>query len=65
LLKDLAKHTWPEHVDYENLQKALNAMENVAEYINERAKESDGINKMAELEKRFTNKKEVTSAKNS
>ncbi len=35
-LNELFKYTPPEHKDYNNVQQALNAMRDVASYINER-----------------------------
>ncbi len=53
LLNDLLKHTWPEHVDYGDLRNAVAAMENVAEYINERTRVHESITKITDVEKRL------------
>lgn len=46
LLLDIKKHTWEEHGDYQNLVKACEGMEEVAQYLNSKKKESDNIGNM-------------------
>lgn len=52
----MIKHTWPEHSDYENLKKALGKMEEVANFINEKKREAELIQKVVDLDKRISNK---------
>lgn len=52
LLADLVKHTWPDHKDYATLKQALGSMEEVANYINERKREAENLDKIWELEKK-------------
>ena len=35
LVKDLFKHTWRSHCDYSDLEKALGAIQDVTNYVNE------------------------------
>ena len=71
LLADLVRHTWKDHQvsslpsrakgskDYLPLKEALEKMQGTANYINERKRESDNINKILEIQAKFTGKFEV------
>jgi len=45
LLKDLLKHTWPDHPDFENLNKALNMIVETANFVNQKKMEAENIQK--------------------
>ncbi len=44
LLQDLFKNTPESHADYQNLKKALEKMQSVAEYVNEKKREAENLN---------------------
>jgi hypothetical protein len=44
LLQDLFKSTPESHGDYQNLKKALEKMQSVAEYVNEKKREAENLN---------------------
>jgi hypothetical protein len=44
LLQDLFKHTPEGHPDYEDLKKALEKMQTVADYVNEKKREAENLN---------------------
>jgi len=50
LLDVLFKNTPENHPDYENLRNALDKMKETADYINERKRDSDAINKILEVQ---------------
>eukprot|EP01119_Soliformovum_irregulare_P008184 TRINITY_DN2118_c0_g1_i3.p1 TRINITY_DN2118_c0_g1~~TRINITY_DN2118_c0_g1_i3.p1 ORF type:complete len:592 (+),score=142.31 TRINITY_DN2118_c0_g1_i3:191-1777(+) len=56
LLGEMVKHTWADHHDYASLKKALEKMQEVALYINERKREADSINKIVEIQSKFHGK---------
>ncbi|KAL6059603.1 Calponin domain containing protein [Balamuthia mandrillaris] len=56
LLKELAKHTEPDHADYQPLQEALAKIQDVAEYIEQRAKEAENSNRMLSIQNRLIGK---------
>ncbi|ELT97753.1 hypothetical protein CAPTEDRAFT_180035 [Capitella teleta] len=47
-LKELLKHTRPEHPDYEPLKEALDTMKQIALLINERKRKMESLEKLAE-----------------
>jgi hypothetical protein len=55
----MVKHTWPDHDDYKHLAEALVKIGEVADYINERKRESESINKIVEIQKKLTGEFEV------
>lgn len=56
LLADLIKHTWSDHQDYSNLKNALEKMEEVANFINEKKREAELFQKLVDIEKKLSNK---------
>jgi hypothetical protein len=50
LLKDLAKHTWPEHPDYSALKNATEKMESIAADLNEKKREAENFSSLIELQ---------------
>jgi hypothetical protein len=58
LLRDLTKHTEPDHVDYGTLRKALEQISSVADYIEKKAEESEDFHKVSMVQARFANKPE-------
>jgi len=62
LLDNLGKHTWPEHPDYINLRKAAAQVADVANYINERKRDRENIDKITVIMKRITGKFENLAA---
>eukprot|EP00727_Mastigamoeba_balamuthi_P000364 m51a1_g10324 hypothetical protein (905) ;mRNA; f:55053-60252 len=59
LLEDLLKHTWPEHVDYEDLAKAVSKINDIAEWVNENQKRYDRMEKMVGLQNSVTGLEEA------
>jgi len=65
LIKELSKHTWPRHGDYNNLINALQAMESIVSKINRQKRLSDSslkLNQISTIVKgsvAFTEKAEV------
>jgi hypothetical protein len=53
LLEQLIKHTWERHHDYHELIQALDRIEAVNRYINERKKDSENITKITEIMAKF------------
>jgi len=49
LLKELTKHTWPKHGDYNNLNSALQAMESIVSKINRQKRLSDSNFKLNQI----------------
>lgn len=54
LLTELIKHTWTDHMDYDNLKKSLEKIQQVASYMNERKREAETLSKMIEIQNRVT-----------
>lgn len=54
LLKELIKHTWEDHRDYSDLQLALEKMQDVAFYMNERKREVESMEKILEIQNKCT-----------
>jgi len=50
LLKELLKYTPPTHVEYENLQAALDKIEQVVDYINERKRIAENTDKLTNIQ---------------
>lgn len=59
LLQDLVKHTWNDHRDYNNLKQALQKMDEVANYLNQKKREYDDRDKVVQIEKKLTGQFEV------
>eukprot|EP00005_Dracoamoeba_jomungandri_P006538 CAMPEP_0174275202 /NCGR_PEP_ID=MMETSP0439-20130205/59698_1 /TAXON_ID=0 /ORGANISM="Stereomyxa ramosa, Strain Chinc5" /LENGTH=1210 /DNA_ID=CAMNT_0015367285 /DNA_START=30 /DNA_END=3662 /DNA_ORIENTATION=+ len=57
LLKDLLRHTWKTHPDYENINEALKKTANTAAYLNEKQNEVANIQKMVEIQSLLYGKK--------
>jgi len=53
LLQDLLKSTLPQHADYENIKNALTEMKDLADYINNRKRDTDEFNKILSIQKRI------------
>ncbi|ELR22649.1 RhoGEF domain containing protein, partial [Acanthamoeba castellanii str. Neff] len=53
LLNALLKRTDPDHKDYNNIQKAAQQVSQVADYIEKRARESENIAKVIEIQNRL------------
>ena len=56
LLKDLVRHTTEEHKDYSDLFSALQKIQNVAKYVNEKKRDFDNLHRVIELQKCFKSK---------
>eukprot|EP01119_Soliformovum_irregulare_P020718 TRINITY_DN6765_c0_g1_i1.p1 TRINITY_DN6765_c0_g1~~TRINITY_DN6765_c0_g1_i1.p1 ORF type:complete len:1125 (-),score=348.96 TRINITY_DN6765_c0_g1_i1:27-3344(-) len=56
LLQDLVKHTWKDHQDFRDLTVALQSINQVSNYINEKKRESESQTKIVELQKKFQGK---------
>jgi len=54
LLKDLVKHTWKDHIDYEDLVNANNEVEQIALYLNEKEREAVNLKRLFALDELFT-----------
>jgi len=54
LLRDMFKHTWEDHADYENLEECTTQMESVASYLNSKKAEAENISKVNDLFSNFT-----------
>mmetsp|Transcript_8088 Transcript_8088/g.34037 ORF Transcript_8088/g.34037 Transcript_8088/m.34037 type:complete len:491 (-) Transcript_8088:82-1554(-) len=57
LLKDILKHTWVDHPDYEDLQQAVGIINGIATFVNERKREEENFSKMADVQRRMVGKK--------
>jgi len=55
LLRDLLKHTWPEHPDYKNLQKSLDIIRFSVMQINESKRQDSTKKKVAQFQDKFKN----------
>jgi len=51
------KHTPNDHVDFDSLQKCYAKTEEVAEYVNEKKRETDSLAKMLEIQDAITDTK--------
>jgi len=54
LIKELFKHTEPQHADYEDIAKALKELNRSARHINEEVRAFENRSKIVELETQFT-----------
>ena len=54
LLTDLLKHTDADHPDYKNIKQALDSIEEIAKYINEKKREAENIAKISEIQSKLT-----------
>lgn len=59
LLNALLKRTDPDHKDYNNIQKAAQQVSQVADYIEKRARESENIAKVIEIQNRLHPKLQI------
>lgn len=59
LVRDLLKHTWKEHSDYDNLEQALQQITTTAIYVNDKQKEAENIQKMLNIQGSLYGKKLV------
>jgi len=50
LLNQLLENTWPEHVDYESIEAALDKIEKASEYVNNKKKEAEATRKLVEIQ---------------
>lgn len=62
LVRDLLKHTWKEHSDYDNLEQALQQITTTAIYVNDKQKEAENIQKMLTIQGSLYGKKLVVRA---
>ncbi|EGC39499.1 hypothetical protein DICPUDRAFT_96538 [Dictyostelium purpureum] len=56
LLQDLVKHTWPEHPDQKPLAEAAEKIRNVANFLNERKRQMENIQKFSEIQANLVGK---------
>ena len=54
-LKELLKHTRPEHADHVALQEALDAMRSIAVLINERKRKMESLEQLSQWQERVYN----------
>jgi len=57
LLTDLLKKTDKDHPDYKNIENALNSIEDIAKYINEKKREAENIAKISEIQNKLYGKR--------
>ena len=55
LLRDIIKHTWKEHKEYELLQQALKAVNEMTNVINESKRQAENMDTALDLQQRITN----------
>ncbi|XJO78856.1 hypothetical protein BDV3_003234 [Batrachochytrium dendrobatidis] len=60
-LRELIKATEPDHVDSENLVKALLKIETVVTIINEGARQTENVHKMLELQSKFVTRVNIVA----
>jgi hypothetical protein len=53
LLNELKKHTWEDHKDYKNIVDAWTQVQEVAQYVNQKKKESEDLSKVLEIESKI------------
>ena len=46
LVQQLLKYTWPEHVDYKDIQSAATQLGKIADYVDQKAKDAENVQKM-------------------
>lgn len=61
LLEDLYKHTPTDHPDYENLEKSIKVISEVANYVNETIRDHEMMVNMLNIQKSFIGLKQVSS----
>ena len=59
LIQDLYNNTPRNHPDYEDLQRALVKMKEVAGYVNEKKREAENLNQVSHVQKFLVGKFEV------
>jgi hypothetical protein len=59
LLQDLYNNTPRKHADYEDLQRALVKMKEVAGYVNEKKREAENLNQVSNIQRYLVGKFEV------
>jgi len=57
LFRELQKDTPTDHPDYKNILTCLNKVQSVAEYVNERLRSSENLQKMMEIQDNLTDSK--------
>ena len=60
LLQDLFRNTPDSHTDYSNLNKALEKMRDVAEYVNEKKRVAENLNQVNAVQEALGRKIEVS-----
>jgi len=55
LLRDIIKHTWKEHKEYELLQQALKSVNEMTNVINESKRQAENMDTALDLQQRITN----------
>lgn len=58
-MRDLLKHTWPQHPDYRDLQKALGILRQSVTLVNEARRKDSTKKKVAQFQDRFRNPGEL------
>lgn len=53
LLNELKKHTWSDHRDYKAVVEAWTQVQEVANYVNQKKKESEDLSKVLEIESKI------------
>ncbi|CAG0894743.1 unnamed protein product [Darwinula stevensoni] len=59
LLKELLKHTPPNHEDYNGLEKAYNAIRDVTDYVNEYTRDREALQVIEDLQSSITDWKQT------
>jgi hypothetical protein len=50
LLKDLTKHTWTDHQDYNHLLESSTKIEQLAGYLNDKKRQAENISDLIEIQ---------------
>ncbi|KAI8999847.1 hypothetical protein BC832DRAFT_563834 [Gaertneriomyces semiglobifer] len=61
LIRELLKNTEPDHIDFPNLEKAFLKIETVVTIVNEGARQAEAVQRMLELQGRFTTKVNIVA----
>ncbi|TPX67259.1 hypothetical protein SpCBS45565_g03905 [Spizellomyces sp. 'palustris'] len=61
LIREVMKNTEPSHPDFQNLEKALLKIQTVVTIVNEGARQAEAVQKMLELQGRFTTKMNIVA----
>lgn len=54
LLQSLVAETWEEHPDAQNLKKALQKIEEITQYVNNKKREAESTRKLVEIQTQLT-----------